>query len=724
MRTSTLIIIAALTMFPSAARAQQESPAGPAPGVGTWLDVGIRGTDFTGDGARYERYRDLGNGLFLDALQVNRHRNGWLFDLAGQHVGRRDQRLSGNIEQPGKLKIQAQWDQIPMLMSRTTKTLFADGSPGILTIDPVLRTAVQANVNALPSIFANSARVFDTESRRHIGEGGFEYVASADITVRGNVRYTDREGVIPYGGSFGHSSLVETPAPVNHTLADVESSAEVSHGRLLLRTGYTGSWFHNEVTSLTFDSPFRATDLTTTPSRGRLSLPPSNSFLGVNGLASLRLPGRSRATAYLSLGSLKDAGAPIMPQTVNAANAGAIVALPRSTVEGQARTTAANLTFTSRPNRYVDVSVGYRSYNYNNRTPEFLSTQRVSYDNAPVAETLGTEPFGLVRNTFDADLRVTPVAAATGGIGFTRLEEERTHRIFESTTDNVLRLTFDSTSHTKVSLRTKYEHAQRRGKGDPAEIAAELLAIGEQPGMRHFDIAPRDRDRVTAIGSLMLTGNVAVNGSVAAGKDNYLQSLFGLRDNTHRIYAAGVDATPLETVTLALSYSHERYRALSRSRQATPGVQFDDPSRDWATDSADRVHSVVLTGEIAKIGNKADLTVGYDFNTSRSRYDYLTGPVASRTLPEEASIPSTLPPPKELPTVRSQLSRGSADLVYWLASHVGVGVSYWYEAYRVKDFTLDADANLDLAKGQVLLVGYMYRPYTANTLWGRIFYRW
>jgi len=64
------------------------------------------------------------------------------------------------------------------------------------------------------------------------------------------------------------------------------------------------------------------------------------------------------------------------------------------------------------------------------------------------------------------------------------------------------------------------------------------------------------------------------------------------------------------------------------------------------------------------------------------------------------------------------------DLTYALARHVSIGVSYWYEQYRVNDFTLDADANPDLARGQALLIGYLYRPYTANTVWGRLIYRW
>src|SRR6185295_12105195 len=263
-------------------------------------------------------------------------------------------------------------------------------------------------------------------------------------------------------------------------------------------------------------------------------------------------------------------------------------------------------------------------------------TERVSYDNAvsAVVPSVHTEPFGVVRHTLDAGLKLTPMRGISAGVGFTRLGEDRTHRIFESTTDNVVRVTFDTVSHQAFTLRTKYEHAERRGVGiEAGEL--ELAAIGEQPGMRHFDIASRDRDRVTILGSLTPVENLGVSLSIAAGKDDYLQSLFGLRDNTHRVYGAGIDLTPTKRVVLGTSYSSERYNALSRSRQANPGAQFTDPSRNWATDATDRVHTWIVNAEIARIADKIDLRVNYDFSRARARYDYITGPVADRTLPEE-----------------------------------------------------------------------------------------
>lgn len=752
------VLVLALGLVPVAAYGQVTDP----PATTGAIDFGVRGTSVNGDAARYERYRDLGDGLALEGVRLNRERQGWLFDFMADHVGRDDQRYRGDIVKPGKLKGWVVWDQIRMLMSRTTQTLFSDSSTGVFEIDNALQAQVQASLASMPVVFDQNARVFDTKSRRHIFESGLEYIATPELTVKGLFRNIDREGGLPYGGSFGHSSLVEMPAPVQHTTKDVDAAAEFTRDPLLVRVGYTGSWFHNDITDLTFDNPFRATDAVNNSSRGRLTLAPSNSFIGVNGSASVRLPYRSRATAYISTGSLKDAGDPLVTQTVNTALTPTPVA--RATVDGEARTTAVNLTFVSRPNRYFDVNVRFRDYDYDNRTPEFTMLQRVAYDNSTSAATyssLGaqtspvgsvvTEPFGVGRATFDADVKTTPKAGLSAGIGYSRIGEERTHRIIEDTTDHILRLTFDSVGSQWFSIRTKYEHAQRSGEVSE-DVERELFMIGEQPGIRHFDIAPRDRNRVTILGAVTPTATLSLNASVAAGKDDYKESVFGVRDNTHQVYGFGVDAVPSETVTLAGSYSYERYNALSRSRQADPPssgssdpfnrtpftydtfVQFPQDSntvpqparasRNWATDARDRAHSFIATAEISRIAEKFDVHVTYDFNLARSNYGYITGPVLDRTLPEEVVIDTTLPPPTALPQVRSELQRGIVDVTYALTPRVSIGLSYWHERYRVEDFTLDLQAQPDLGRSPVLLIGYLYEPYTANTVWARIFYRW
>ncbi len=735
MRIRMVIATVVLAALPIAAAAQ-DATIFP---FGSRIDFGVRVTDIDGDSARFERYRDLGDGLFMETVRLNREtNNGWVLNFSGDHVGRSDQRHTGLFTRPGKFKAVVMWDQIPMLMSNSSQTIFSGAGSGVLTVDDANQGEYGSNV----PLFESTARGLEIKSRRHIFMTDLEYVATPELTFSARGQYTDREGVIPYGGSFGHSTLSETAAPVNHTLKDFAADAEFALDPVLVRVGYTASLFTNQNTTLTWDNPFNLVDASNSSSRGRGSLPPSNTYYGVNSLVSVKLPHRSRASAYVSVGSLTDAGDPIMPFTINSVTS--VDPLMRTTVDGEARTTAVNLNFTSRPTRMVNVALRFRSYDYDNRTPPFALTQYEAYDGRPTAvasqvcgvgDARCTEAFGVQRQNFDADLNLTPAMAASVGVGYTRRNEDRNHRIFEATKEDIARVSFDSVGTGYFTLRTKYEHSQRRASGSASEVAAHLAETlerhEEQPNMRHYDVAERDRDRVTLLGSVMASANVAVNASVAIGKDDYirdefipdLESRFGLRDNTHRVLTVGFDAAPAERATVAASYSYERYKAFSTSRQARAGAQFDDQSRDWSTDATDRVHSLLFLVDLTGLNDRVDVHVSYDFNRARAFYDYGTGPVADRTLPEEVVAPS-LPTPEALPPTLSQLHRTVTDLTYWVTNRLGIGGSYWFEDFDVEDFTLDVESTPNLLRRNTVLLGYLYRPYTTNTFWGRMVYRW
>jgi MtrB/PioB family decaheme-associated outer membrane protein len=721
MRTASVLLVATLALVPSPAGAQTPDTTGAAGTTGR-IDFGVRGTSLTGDAARYERYRDLGDGLFLENIRLAQAGPTWWSDFTAEHVGRTDQRFRVNFTRPGQVRIWAMYDQIPMLFSRTTRTLYDDdGFPAGLLIDDAIQEQVAADRDVLPGLFDANARTFDLNTRRYTGVGGFEYLPTQAWTLRGTVQLTRRNGAIPYGGSFGHSQIAELPAPVEHRTTDVEGSAEYARDPVLVRAGVNASLFHNEVTELAFDNPLVASDRVGASSVGRLSLAPSNSFVNVNGLVSVKMPYRSRLTAYAALGQLSDGGNWIMPQTINSALSPQ--PLERAFVQGEARTSAANLSFITRPGRHVSVDLRYRLYDYDNQTPILHLGQRVAYDNTVNTTESHTEPQSVRRQNFTADLNLTPLSRASFGVGFTSQLEDRTFRIFDSTTEYGTRAWFDAIGHRFVNVRTKYEYSRRRTDTSDASAEEFLAEFGEQPGMRHFDIAERDRHRVTVLASVLPTDSLSLNVSLAAGKDDYIDSEFGLRDNRHRVVTAGFDVAPAERMSYGVSYSYEWYNALSRSRQANPGAQFDDPSRNWATDGTDRVHSFIATFGAEQIADRFDLEFSYDFNRARATYEYITGAVPDRTLPEEVIIDTTLPTPTELPPTLSQLHRATADLVYAVNGRVSIGLSYWYEDYRVEDFTLDADANVDLVRGSVVLLGYLYRPYTANTVWGRIIYR-
>src|SRR5262249_18478271 len=250
---------------------------------------------------------------------------------------------------------------------------------------------------------------------------------------------------------------------------------------------------------------------------------------------------------------------PIVPFTINSALP--TIPLDRLTANAEARVTAMAYTLNSRPADALWLNARFRSYDYDNRTPVFQVTRTVVYDTsvAPFAEG-GTSPYSYKRRTFDADASLTPLKYTALRAGYTHEILDQTFRSFDTTTEDVLRLSADATGVSWLTLRGVYEHGKRVGSGFDEGA---LDDIGEQVSLRQFDISNRVSDRFSAIVQIMPTSSLSLSGTLSAGHEDRSnpQPTFGLRDNKSRGYSVGIDFVPRDAISLGLEYTYEKYSA-------------------------------------------------------------------------------------------------------------------------------------------------------------------
>jgi hypothetical protein len=438
-----------------------------------------------------------------------------------------------------------------------------------------------------------------------------------------------------------------------------------------------------------------------------MALWPDSTAHTVSATGSVALPARSRAFAYVSVGSwLQDQE--LLPFTINTAISP--IPLARTSAEAEARIVSMNYRLTSRPTPILWLNGQYRLYDYDNRTPHFAVDQYVRTDSA-VASSLtgGSEPFGYTRHFVDLDASFTPLTFAAFRVGYGTEHDDRTFRYFEQTTEHVLRASIDSTSLVWGSLRLQYDHSVRTGDGLDEQA---LSDIGEQVSLRQFDISNRTRNRVTALVQVVPTDVIGFNGSVGIGQEERPDSAFGLQDNDLRSFTAGVDVTPRDEVSFGLTYGFENYTTLQRSRQANPGPQFDDPTRDWSTDLNEDVHTVTASLALPRVTARTGAELSYDFVRSHAQYLYL--------LPAN----STLTPPVQLSPVRNEFQRAAATVRQTLTPRVALGLAYAYDHYAVNDFALSPGALNSPVLPTMLSLMYQWRPYTAHTGSVRLMYTW
>lgn len=683
------------------------------------LDFGGRITQVDGDEARFQRYRDLRGGVYANNMLVGRRTEDWNFEAQAWNAGYRDQRYQVDLQRVGRLSASFLWDQIPMFISRDTRMLYTETAPGVFRIEDAIQQSIQDRTKTLRD-YEDQAVRFDMRTTRYVGQADvkFNVDRSTDITLR--VRNTTREGNIPFGGTFGFSNAVELPVPVDWRHTELQTAIEWGNESGMLRVGWDGSTFDNNVESVTWDNPLRyGPDIAGGPSQGRMSLWPGNTLTYLHGTGAVSLPGRSRLTGYVALGQGRS-NENLLPFTINTAIAP--IALARPTAEAENQMTIAQVTLAMRPTRVLSVNAKYRYADVDVQTPVFTRPGGdVTYDTTfRPAAAAPSEYHSVKRATFDADAAFQVAPSTSMKVGYSHLASDYTNRIWEKTAENVFRVSVDTTGNQYMMLRGVYENRKREGEHFEAALLAE---VGELADMRHYDVANRDRQRFTLIANIMPGGIFGVTASAGVGRDEYPNSGAGLQSYDSDQYSAGFTVTPDDRYNLTASYGWERYKSLQRSRGANNAADQANPLRNWTTDYTGKVNFLEGALDIDRAIERTVIRLSADWN--RSNDTYLYGLVTG----------SPLAVPEQLPLVKNELLRGEVDVTYELTRNLRFGVSYWYDDYNVQDFALGPTTLSGIAlpvvqEGQpvvattALLLGYLYRPYTAHAGFVKLTYLW
>ncbi|MBW8714170.1 MAG: MtrB/PioB family outer membrane beta-barrel protein, partial [Acidobacteria bacterium] len=487
------------------------------------------------------------------------------------NVGYRDQRYLSDHERTGRFKVVWRWDEIPQFYSVDTATPYTHTGDNLVLDDATQRQIQNGQGNL--STWIPLAPKFELHERRDVGSVSMVATPKPQLDLTATYTMNRHVGSLPWGASFGFGNDVEVPLPYDSRTNDFNIGAQWNNKRNMLSVSYTGSWFNNLDTPLIWDNPLRLDDSTSAPGRGRTSLWPSNSAQTVSVGGFTKMAHRTQLTGFISFGSWKNNEA-LQPFTINSALPQ--LPMPRTTTEGEAGIVSTNLNLVSRPQ--MDWRLSARFYAHS-------------------------------RTNFDADatwMKLQPVALT---VGYSRNNTGHDFRIFENTGENVFRLTADAAGTQSVSFRAQYEYASRSGSGLNEDL---LVEIGEQPAMRHYDVANRNRTKFTGQMDVSPNEMWTLSASAGVGSDDFPDSYFGLEQTAFQTFSLGADFRQPDGWGAGASYNYEHYSGDQRSRSASAGQtppQETDPNRDWTVNSKERVNYFSLYATPPKIGENTEARI-------------------------------------------------------------------------------------------------------------------
>jgi hypothetical protein len=737
MRNQILMLGAAALLVASAtmAWAQDKPEPTPTPSNGS-LDIGGRFTSTTGDEARYERYRDLRDGVNANLL-FSKETEKWSFDIKAKNIGYRDQRYTLDFNSR-RLRLTLLFDQTPINLAYYSKSPYVC-TAGDCSLDPAVRARVEAGTAVgVPqntaqlitgSIYSTIAQPVDMRSRRDTFKGDARISATDNLDFMLGFNTYKRAGNLPFGGGFAFNNVIEMPVVIDNRETEVSVGIEWASHQGMFRANYEHSKFDQNIPTFRWDNPWRATDFCRAgiagqapgtcydpsgytngngPRSGLLAMPPTNSLSTFSWMGMVKLPGKTTANASFSAGSDRQDAAligwttnPVIANSTVYASFPGLRSLPRDTADLRVNYQTATMNISSRPHPDITLAARYR---YNGRSDfrrPFDATEYVRLDAVPEETGGASEAFNIDRNTIDVSAKYTGIPNSAIKVGYVEDKLEHVDRATEGWKDKTARVSFDTVGNQYVTVRAMYDHTNRETIGFSDDI---IIEMATQPAARFFDEAARKRDRATFLVDFTPTSSVGLNFSYVYGKDDYQKGdasqKFGLLNNTNKTYTAGVSYAPSAKVSVGADYGYEKWDAFQASRTANPfsGVpgayeSWTDPNRDWNVTNDETVKSLTAYLNLLDVLPKTDIRATYEYSDSDQGFVH-GGPRITAMLnnsiltpgdarPCPAGVSSCFIP---LPNVTSTWHHFTVDVKHNVSKKLGLGLTYWYEKFDIADY--------------------------------------
>ena len=652
--------IAATLLFPAAALAQVDTSewkceycpfddgyrAEVDAGVGYVSDDAARFGNGTGQDAK-EAYVDLGGaGRYL--------KNGTEVSWYAERLGEDSRVLNITGGRPGKFELGLDYRELPYRLFDSTSTIFTSSSPGVLSLPATWVAA--GTTDGFTALDASLAPV-DIEKDRQVIEFGARYLPTRKVKLYADYSRQQRDGVNVMAGSrFTQSAFL--PRPVDDYTDQINAGARFSVGALNLGLAYFGSFYRNDVDSLTWDNPF-----TTAPGaeQGRLASEPDNDFQQLSLTGVYRAATLNTVVAFSTAIGRGEQDTVFLPYTINSALP--TTALPSPSLDGQVDTSNYALTITSRPHKRANIKLAYRYDERDNQTPVSMWS-RVITDTFPNGGAEANVPYSFERARLNLSGSLKLLDTVKVSAGYDRTELDRNFQEVASQTED--------NGWGKVRWRpTSYLEASFRGGAATREIdeydTAVAVSLGQNPLMRKYNLAHRYREfGEIALSASMLERPVSIGINFLFADDSYSKSELGITDSEENRVSVDFNWAVSDKTSLYINAGSESIDATQLGSETLAGPV-------WQASHDDQFNHYGGGFRIAELSEKIDLTLDYTHSDGETAILFSGQGVSTTPLPDLESTMDSL----------------NLAMNYEVSERMDLNFGLRYERFETADWALD-----------------------------------
>jgi MtrB/PioB family decaheme-associated outer membrane protein len=625
----------------------------------------------------------------IDARRFTDDAGFWL--VRGTNLGLESRYLRLEGGKQGRYKFFLEWDELPNYRNNTGLTPFDGVGTDNLT---------------LPSGYTGTGDLdtylhgFELQTKRERIKAGASFVAKQRWLFDIDFSHENKQGVDAIGGAiyngtsnvvrFTSTSLLPEPIDQDTDLINATLSYAGEDGQVDLT--YHGSFFNNTYESLSWQDPFIPAT-----SEGSMALAPDNEFHQLSLTAGYSLPYRSRITGVASMGRMTQ-NQKFQPYSVNSG-------VPANeSLDGEVWVLNGQLKLSSRPITKLRLNAEIRYDERDNQTP----VQTYSYivlDSLTAGGAVTNNPYSYKNNRFnlDANYRFNAITSLRGGYKYSGMDRSEFDAGREETDENTLFAKLKVKPHSTIDLELYGEAGSRDG--------SEFAQTGYQdPLMRKYNLADRDRTKLGALINYMATEKLYLGARADYSEDDYSGTEIGLTEASQPTVTVDFSYTPVSNLTTYGYYTWENIQSSQTGEdlsQAGGGGGSAIPTTGlWQADFDDTFDTVGVGARWTDLG-KWDLGADLVYSKAVGHIEMTHESVNEDQYPDNLT---------EMYSIKLLADYNySKQLVYKFG--------YWYEEYLADNWAVDGLDPYDPAVvANTLLLGtttmdYEVRVFTVSAIY-------
>lgn len=563
---------------------------------GAYADLGGHGTYAT-DGTRMTWYaEDLG----LDSR---------VFDIT--------------VAKPGTYEIGLGYRESPYRLFDSTRSIYTTNGDTLTVPSSWAASGSTSGFTELNS----SLTPQNIEKDRQTLEFGARYLPTSNVRLYADYRRQQRDGTsIMSGSTFTQAAFM--PRPIDDYTDRFDAGVHFSAGSLNLALAYYGSFYRNEIESLTWDNPFAAGAQGNEV--GRFALEPDNDFqqFSLSGVyRAERFNARIAFSAALGRGE-QDHN--FLPYTINSQLV--TPALPTTSLDGQVDTSNYAFTVTARPHPRLNVKLSYRLDERDNQTP-VSAYNRVITDAFPTSAPQYNTPYSFKRARFNVSGTLRLFDTVSVSTGYDRSDLDRNYQEMSQQAED--------TGWSKLRWRpTPYLEASVKG-GSSTREADEYdtdvaVLLGQNPLLRKYNLAYRYREFAeVALSASLPEKPLSVSMTWLFTDDSYTESELGMAESNEDRFTVDLSWAVSEQASIYLTAGSESIDAIQLGSET-----FTAPL--WQASHDDDFTHYGGGFRVAGESDKFDLTFDYTHSDGETEILFTGQTIAATPLPALESTMDSL----------------------------------------------------------------------------------